>query len=378
MGTWGQKTFANDAVLDWLDDLEGSAKDGRFLVKWLNYVVKAKSDTAMDEWQEALGAAEVVAASRSEASTHVPKKVYQWINRVGYCASEEDLQLAGKAVQKIQQSPSLREEMNQAKQLAKWEANLQAIFGRLNDALAKPLIPRTPQKIKSKPKSLADLVVQWGHKPTDATRRSIQKELSQIKDVNKWVGGKGINPLAPVHWLASRGLLVELKSVVGRGADVNAKSIQCGVPVACAVREGHWETASYLLEVGADRQEAVTMAICSDQADILLKLMAYGIKIPDVAVLGSPARGSWVHIAVANLGTRVLKVFLELGFNANAQNLSGFTPLHFCVYCGNLAAAELLLSHGARADIRDSNGMTALDLAKKWKRSHFQRLLVSS
>lgn len=152
--------------------------------------------------------------------------------------------------------------------------------------------------------------------------------------------------------------------MVGRGADVNAKSIQCGVPVACAVREGHWETASYLLEVGADRQEAVTMAICSDQADILLKLMAYGIKIPDVAVLGSPARGSWVHIAVANLGTRVLKVFLELGFNANAQNLSGFTPLHFCVYCGNLAAAELLLSHGARADIRDSNGMTALDLAK--------------
>lgn len=185
MGTWGLKTFANDAVLDWLDDLEESATNGRFLVKWLNYVVKAKNDAAMDEWQEALGAAEVMAASRSEASAHVPKKVYKWINRVGYCASEEDLQLAAKAVEKICQSPSLRDEMTQAKQLAKWEANLQAILGRLNDALAKPLIPRTPQRIKSKPKTLADLVVQWGHKPTDATRQRIRKELSQIRDVNK-------------------------------------------------------------------------------------------------------------------------------------------------------------------------------------------------
>lgn len=377
MGTWGQKTFANDAVLDWLDDLEESAKNSRFLVKWLNYVVKAKNDAAIDDWQEALGAAEVMAASRSEASAHVPKKVYKWINRVGYCASEEDLRLASKAVQKIQQSPSLRDEMTQVKQLAKWDANLTAVQSRLTDARALPVISRVPEKIRRPAKTLADLIVQWGNKPTNSMRNRIRKELALLKNVNKPIKGKGLNPLTPTHWLASRGLLDELKLIVARGGDVNAKLTMLAPPVSFAVKGGHWQAVKYLLDAGADRQKAVITSITADQAGILQMLMELGAEIPDPEVFDSFAKDSWVHVAIESSGFRVLKVLLDLGFDPNAQNLVGSTPLHYCVTYGNFPAAKLLLSHGARTDIRDSNGMTALDFAKKWKKPRFQRLLRS-
>ena len=375
MGTWGQKTFANDAALDWLGDLEESAKDGRFLVTWLNYVVKAKNDAAMDEWQEALGAAEVVAASRFEASTHVPKKVYKWINRVGYFASEEDLQLAAQAVQKIQRSPSLREEMKQAKHLTKWDSNLKALLGRVEEAFSKPLIKRAQEKIKRKSKTLAELVFQWGRTPTDALRRRIQKEIALLKNVNNPIRGKGLNPLTPAHWLASGGLLEELKSIFERGADINAKLTMLAPPVSFAVKGGHWPTVKYLLEKGADKERAVIAAVRADRAEILDKLLALGAKLPMPSSVDAPFEETLVHMAVETKGIKVLKMLIDLGFELNCKSIGGFTPLHYALVHSNFGAAKLLLANGANTALKESRGLTAHDLAIKWKLSKFQRLL---
>jgi len=54
--------------------------------------------------------------------------------------------------------------------------------------------------------------------------------------------------------------------------------------------------------------------------------------------------------------------FLDIGLDVHAKNNQGQTPLHLA---GTLKAAKLLISRGARLDIKDKNGITPLDIFKE-------------
>ena len=51
------------------------------------------------------------------------------------------------------------------------------------------------------------------------------------------------------------------------------------------------------------------------------------------------------------------------GFNLDLdrQYKEGRSVLHFCCVLGNLQGVKLLIEGGARADIRDKNGLTAME-----------------
>ena len=51
----------------------------------------------------------------------------------------------------------------------------------------------------------------------------------------------------------------------------------------------------------------------------------------------------------------VIKKIIGLGFDVNATNQFGRTSLFECVTIDRWEVAELLLTHGARTDIRDQN-----------------------
>ncbi len=51
----------------------------------------------------------------------------------------------------------------------------------------------------------------------------------------------------------------------------------------------------------------------------------------------------------------VLEKVIELGFDVNTTNDFGRTPLFECVLIDRWEVAELLLTHGARTNIRDQN-----------------------
>ncbi len=51
----------------------------------------------------------------------------------------------------------------------------------------------------------------------------------------------------------------------------------------------------------------------------------------------------------------VIEKIIGLGFDVNATNEFGRTPLFECVMIERWDVAELLLAHGARTDIRDQN-----------------------
>ncbi|KAF8542327.1 ankyrin repeat-containing domain protein, partial [Trichophaea hybrida] len=59
------------------------------------------------------------------------------------------------------------------------------------------------------------------------------------------------------------------------------------------------------------------------------------------------------------------RLFLGLNVDKDAQDSFGRTALHHAVETENEAIVKLLVEQGARNGIRDSNDMTALELAVK-------------
>ncbi len=81
-----------------------------------------------------------------------------------------------------------------------------------------------------------------------------------------------------------------------------------------------------------------------------------------------------LHWAVYYRSLPVTKFLLENGADPNIQTTgaygsmhAGSTPLMITAYYGLPDFAELLLKHGARANIADDNGITALDYAKRYR-----------
>ena len=83
-----------------------------------------------------------------------------------------------------------------------------------------------------------------------------------------------------------------------------------------------------------------------------------------------------LHVAVYNTNTQVLKLLLDYGFDPNATiTKNGCTPLHNAVTANNPAAVRILLQYGADPDIKDFNGSTPLDRARKEEKTVLVRLL---
>lgn len=66
-----------------------------------------------------------------------------------------------------------------------------------------------------------------------------------------------------------------------------------------------------------------------------------------------------IHNAVRISDLDAIAHSLKAGRDVNARNEMGFTPLHeLCMCSGDVAMAEFLLHHGARAEARDGRGRT--------------------
>jgi ankyrin repeat protein len=76
----------------------------------------------------------------------------------------------------------------------------------------------------------------------------------------------------------------------------------------------------------------------------------------------------------AVIGNRIdmARLLIERGADVNHEDKKGMTPLLYAasIDFGDSAMVELLLKSGARTSARTKEGLTALDLARKYKNRH--------
>ncbi|XP_013419676.1 ankyrin repeat domain-containing protein 39-like [Lingula anatina] len=84
-----------------------------------------------------------------------------------------------------------------------------------------------------------------------------------------------------------------------------------------------------------------------------------------------------LHYASRNGHLAVCELLLTSGASVNVQTRAGAaTPLHRAAYCGHQDILQLLMKYGAREDMVDSDGKTALHKAAENGHSGCMALLV--
>lgn len=141
---------------------------------------------------------------------------------------------------------------------------------------------------------------------------------------------------------AATGQTTRVRSLITQDKSlINAYAPDGFFPLGLAIFFGHLETASVLLEAGAD----VNMA------------SRESMKVTPL------------HSAVAARQLEIGKKLLSLGAMVDARGETGFTPLMEAAANGDMEFAKLLLDSGADVNARDSVGKTPLDFAVSKKQN---------
>ena len=124
---------------------------------------------------------------------------------------------------------------------------------------------------------------------------------------------------------------------------------------------------------GALPPQAIIIASYRGDAAMARELIAAGVVDKDVRdALGATA----LHAAMFQSNLIVVKLLLDYGFDPNTRaTKNGNTPLHYAVASNNLDAARLLLQYHANKNIRNLEGLTPIDKARKEEKEEMIKLL---
>ena len=136
-------------------------------------------------------------------------------------------------------------------------------------------------------------------------------------------------------------------------------------------------SASVVVEAGDEDgvsypPQAVLIASYRGDDKLLREILASGADKDTRDSTGATA----LHIAMLQSNPVVIKLLLDSGFDPNAiAERNGFTPLHNAVAANNEAAVRLLLQYGANKNIKNLDGQTPLDKARKEEKQRLVLLL---
>uniref|UniRef100_A0A8C8VN93 Protein phosphatase 1 regulatory inhibitor subunit 16B n=1 Tax=Pelusios castaneus TaxID=367368 RepID=A0A8C8VN93_9SAUR len=167
-----------------------------------------------------------------------------------------------------------------------------------------------------------------------------------------------------------------VKLLLNHGANVNAKDNELWTPLHAAATCGHINLVKILIQHGADLLAVnadgnMPYDLCEDEPtlDVIETCMSYqGItqeKINEMRAIPEEAMISDIQDMIA------------AGQDLNGTDDQGATLLHIAGANGYLHAAEMLLDHGARPDVKDWDGWEPLHAAAFWGQMQMAELLVS-
>ena len=118
--------------------------------------------------------------------------------------------------------------------------------------------------------------------------------------------------------------------------------------------------------------QAIITASYRGDDSMVRELLAAGVDKDVRDALGATA----LHTAMLQSNLVVVKLLLDYGFDPNARaTKNGNTPLHYAVACNNIGAVRLLLQYNANKNIRNLEGLTPLEKARKEEKEEIVKIL---
>ncbi len=165
-------------------------------------------------------------------------------------------------------------------------------------------------------------------------------------DVNYRTSGN-TNGNTPLRFAVRSGNLAEVKILLKKGADVNAKDeTDFMTPLHYATVYGHKEIVELLIEKGADVN-------AKDETDF-----------------------TTLHYATVYGHKEIVELLIEKGADVNAKDETDFTPLHYATVYGHKEIVELLIEKGADVNAKDETDFTPLHCAAASGHKEIVELLI--
>lgn len=118
--------------------------------------------------------------------------------------------------------------------------------------------------------------------------------------------------------------------------------------------------------------EAILVAAYRGDVEQVKAILADGPDIDVRDAFGATA----LHVAIYQQNPAIVKLLLDYGFDPNAVAArNGYTPLHNAVAVNNAEAARLLIRSGANKNIKNLDGQTPLEKARKEQKQALVLLL---
>lgn len=130
MGAWGTRNFENDGSQDWIFDLMDN-KDAGMVSDTLARVLNNDENLEISDCEEALAAAEVVAALAGKPSEDFPEDPLEQLDVLNIIVTSALRQQAIATVQKIQTASEMKAQWDDQGQIDAWNGVLNNLVQRL-------------------------------------------------------------------------------------------------------------------------------------------------------------------------------------------------------------------------------------------------------
>lgn len=131
MGTWGTRNFENDGSLDWVFEMM-DAKDGGMVADTLQFTLNKDGLLDNSECEDALAAAETVAALTGKASEDYPETPLEKLDSLNILATLALRKLAISVVEKIKKDSEMKQAYTDSGEVEAWFAVQDDLIRRLS------------------------------------------------------------------------------------------------------------------------------------------------------------------------------------------------------------------------------------------------------